>query len=48
MPHYLHHSLVSVNYAESHLPIDWWLGTWAATEEEAVACMKKRKLDKTE
>jgi hypothetical protein len=38
----LHHSLVGVNYAESHLPLDYWLGTWAATEEEARASIKRR------
>lgn len=42
MPHYLHHSLVQVNYAESHVPLDYWLGTWAATEAEAAASIKKR------
>ena len=42
MPHYLHHSLVSVNYAESHVPLDWWLGTWAATEAEARESIKRR------
>ncbi len=46
MPHYLHHSLVSVNYAESHVPLDWLFGTFAATEEDAVASIKKRKMSK--
>ncbi len=44
MPHYLHHSLVAVNYAESHVPLDWLFGTFAATEEDAVASIKKRKM----
>ena len=42
MPHYLHHSLVSVNYAESHVPLDYLFGTWAATEEEARESIKRR------
>ena len=42
MPHYLHHSLVSVNYAESHVPLDYLFGTWAATEEEARGSIKRR------
>jgi sterol desaturase/sphingolipid hydroxylase (fatty acid hydroxylase superfamily) len=42
MPHFLHHSLVQVNYAESHVPLDYWLGTWAATEAEAAASIKRR------
>jgi sterol desaturase/sphingolipid hydroxylase (fatty acid hydroxylase superfamily) len=44
MPHYLHHSLVGVNYAESHVPLDYFLGTWAATVEEAEASIERRKL----
>lgn len=44
MPHYLHHSLVNVNYAESHVPLDWFFGTFAATEEEALASIARRKL----
>lgn len=42
MPHYLHHSLVSVNYAESHVPLDYLFGTWAATEEDARESVKRR------
>ena len=42
MPHYLHHSLVSVNYAENHFPIDYWLGTFAGTEQEAEESIKRR------
>lgn len=44
MPHYLHHSLVNVNYAESHVPLDALFGTFAATEEEAHASIARRKL----
>jgi sterol desaturase/sphingolipid hydroxylase (fatty acid hydroxylase superfamily) len=44
MPHYLHHSLVAVNYAESHVPLDYLCGTFAATEEDAAASIKKRKM----
>jgi len=44
MPHYLHHSLVSVNYAENHLPLDAFFGTWAATEEEAEESINRRFL----
>ena len=42
MPHYIHHAHVSVNYAEAHLPIDWMLGTFAGTPEEARASMERR------
>ena len=42
MPHFLHHSLVQVNYAESHVPLDWLFGTWAATAEDAKASIERR------
>ena len=41
-PHFIHHQLVHVNYAENHLPIDWALGTFAATEEDAHASLQRR------
>ena len=32
--HYLHHALMDVNFGESYVPIDWFMGTfgegWAA------------------
>ena len=41
-PHFIHHQLVHVNYAENHLPIDLLLGTFAATEEDAHASLRRR------
>ena len=41
-PHYLHHNLVGVNYAENHLPIDLLMGTFAADEDEAQKSMARR------
>ena len=40
--HFLHHSLVLVNFAEMHLPLDLWFGTFAADEADAAASMKRR------
>lgn len=42
LPHFLHHTLVGVNYAEAHLPLDHWLGTFAGSEEAAQECINKR------
>jgi sterol desaturase/sphingolipid hydroxylase (fatty acid hydroxylase superfamily) len=41
-PHFLHHSLVLVNFAENHLPLDLMFGTFAADAEDAEASMKRR------
>ena len=41
-PHFLHHQLVHVNYAENHLPLDWLCGTFAADEAQAHASLQRR------
>jgi len=41
-PHFLHHSLVQVNYAENHVPLDWLFGTFAADEKDAEASIARR------
>ena len=41
-PHFLHHSLTQVNFAENHLPLDLLFGTWAGDETEARASMRAR------
>ena len=41
-PHFLHHSLVLVNFAENHLPLDLMFGTFAADAAEAEASMARR------
>lgn len=33
-PHYLHHLKVDCNYAENYFPLDHWLGTFAADEDD--------------
>jgi len=37
-----HHSLVDVNYAENHLPLDYLFGTFAGDEQEAEASIARR------
>lgn len=32
--HWLHHHLVTCNYGEPYIPLDWLGGTWVATEED--------------
>ena len=41
-PHFIHHQLVHVNYAENHVPLDWLFGTFAADEAEAAASLQRR------
>jgi sterol desaturase/sphingolipid hydroxylase (fatty acid hydroxylase superfamily) len=41
-PHFLHHSLVLVNFAENHLPLDLLFGTFAADAAEAEESMGRR------
>ena len=41
-PHWLHHAMVDVNYGENYAPFDWLFGTFAATEDEAVALRDAR------
>ena len=41
-PHWLHHQMVDVNFGENYAPFDYLFGTFAATEEEAVALRNAR------
>jgi sterol desaturase/sphingolipid hydroxylase (fatty acid hydroxylase superfamily) len=41
-PHWLHHQLVDVNYAENIIPLDLLFGTFAANEDEANEQRMKR------
>lgn len=43
-PHYLHHMLLNCNYAETHLPLDKWLGSFAGSEADAEKMMAARGL----
>lgn len=44
-PHYLHHLLLDVNYAETTFPpIDTFFNTFAGSEAEAEISMKRRGL----
>jgi sterol desaturase/sphingolipid hydroxylase (fatty acid hydroxylase superfamily) len=41
-PHFIHHFYQNVNFAESHVPLDWLFGTFAADKEEAVRRIQER------
>lgn len=34
--HWLHHHLVTVNYGENLVPWDFWMGTYAGSEDDYV------------
>lgn len=43
-PHYLHHKLFEVNYADGVLPLDRWFGSFHDGSAESDAALKRRRL----
>ena len=41
--HWLHHHLVTCNYGEPYVPLDWLCGTWVATEGDHARLMTAQR-----
>jgi Delta7-sterol 5-desaturase len=45
--HWLHHNMVNCNYGENYLPLDWFFGTYAASEADFVEKFGRKFAEKS-